>query len=82
MHSLASGSDGAFKILVQQVVKRVRGAMPIQIFRGRSLSITCTRLISARDTCVNRVHLGKNWRSSPLVLSFVPRSQGEWGCAK
>ena len=26
--------------------------------------------------------LGKYWRSSPLVFSFVPRCQGEWGSAK
>jgi hypothetical protein len=55
--------------------------MPIMIFLGRSLSITCTRLLSRRESRVNRVPLGKNWRSRPLVFSFVTRSQGEWGCA-
>ena len=58
------------------------GLSQFRIFRGRLFSNVCTRLISRRDTRLNRVPAGKNCRKSPLVFSLVPRSQREWGCAK
>lgn len=30
----------------------------------------------------NEVAFGKNWRSKPLVFSFVPRCHGEYGSQK
>jgi hypothetical protein len=75
--------DGAFKVLAQQLIESMGGAMPVQDFPGPIVEQgACTRLISARDSRVNRVPLGKNWRSRPFVFSFVPRSHGQWGCAK
>ena len=53
-----------------------------RVFRGRSFSISCAFLMFANVTFEKSVPLGKNWRIKALVFSLVPRSQGEWGCAK
>lgn len=70
-----------FKILAQQFGKGMGGALPVQNLPELIVEHRWIRLISARETGVNRVPLGKNWRKSPVVFSLVPRSHGQWGCA-
>lgn len=53
------------------------GVFQSKIFRGRLLIATCT---AARSAALHRdrsVPLGKYWRNSPLVFSFLPRCHGE-----
>src|SRR5688572_20495308 len=72
----------AFKILVQQLVKGMSGAVPVENFsrpiveqRLHPLDLTPRDAIEARPA-------GKNCRRRPLVFSFVPRSHGHCGWAK
>ena len=51
-------------------------------FRGLLLSAAWTARRSARLQRDRSEPLGKYWRSRPLVVSFVPRCQGECGSAK
>ena len=58
------------------------GVFQPRTFRGRLLSVAATASISAAVHRERSVPLGKYWRSSPLVFSFMPRCQGLWGSAK
>ena len=55
------------------------GLCQFKIFRGRSLSMTCTRLISGARHLREPCPLGKELAQQAIVLSFVPRSQGRMG---
>ena len=58
------------------------GVFQPRTFRGRLLSVVATASISAAVHRERSVPLGKYWRRSPLVFSFMPRCQGLWGSAK
>ena len=60
------------------VLSRVLSAGVFQpsALRGLSLSAAATASISSRCIRDRSVPLGKYWRRSPLVFSFVPRCQG------
>ena len=50
--------------------------------RGRELMVAATASMSSLLHRERSVPLGKYWRRSPLVFSFMPRCQGLWGSAK
>jgi hypothetical protein len=59
-----------------------RGVLSPRTRRGRRLSSWATARRSWALWTDRSVPLGKYCRSSPLVFSFVPRCQGEWGSQK
>ena len=58
------------------------GVFQPSVLRGRVLSASATASRSSRECRDRSVPLGKYWRSSPLVFSFVPRCQGLCGSQK
>src|SRR3954464_890588 len=52
------------------------------VLRGRPFSVAATAARASALCMLRSVPLGKYWRSSPLVFSFVPRCQGLWGSQK
>jgi len=74
--------QGAFKILVQQVVNRVRGAMPIQNFPGPIIEQPLHPLdLRARHLREPRP-LGKELAQQAILVLILPRSHGECGWAQ
>jgi hypothetical protein len=53
-----------------------------RVLRGRLLSARATASRSSRECRAWSVPLGKYWRRSPLVFSFLPRCQGLCGSQK
>lgn len=62
--------------------KTSKGVRQPRHLRGLRLIFATTASISPSETLSSEVYLGKYWRSRPLVFSFVPRCQGEYGSAK
>ena len=53
-----------------------------RVMRGRSLRLRANSARSLSLWTERSVPFGMYWRSSPLVFSFDPRCQGEWGSQK
>ena len=62
--------------------KTSAGVLQPRVLRGRLLIARATACRSSADHRERSVPLGKYWRSSPFVFSFVGRCQGECGSAK
>jgi len=58
------------------------GVLHPRVLRGRPLRAEATASISSRECLERSVPLGKYWRSSPFVFSFVPRCHGLCGSQK
>ena len=58
------------------------GVIQFRVCRGLPLSLAAMSSRSAWVKCAFDLHLGKYWRSSPLVFSLLPRCHGLEGSQK